>query len=109
MVKVYISGPIEGTEGYKERFKRAEKKLQELGYAPVNPVKVFKRLPKGIEREEYLEVAITLLKMCDCIFMLEGWEEDINAEVEFEYACEHNISITFEGGKLCPESQSRQN
>lgn len=40
MSKIYISGPITGTDNYMERFEKAENGLKALGVSVVNPAKV---------------------------------------------------------------------
>lgn len=99
-MKVYISGPITGTDDYMERFARAERFLHAAGYNDViNPVKVIAQLPEGITHEECMKVSVAMLDMCEAVFMLEGWRESKGCGIEFEYACEHGITIAFEGGK----------
>lgn len=98
-MKIYISGPITGTSDYMERFARAERKLSSLGYTVINPVRVNAQLPKNTTHEEYMKMSIVMLDMCDAIFMMEGWKESKGCGIEFEYAYEHRITITFEGEK----------
>ena len=99
-MKIYISGPITGTEGYMEIFARAEEKLHAEGYIVVNPARINAQLPKhATSHEEYMRVSLVLLEMCDAVLMLKGWRESRGCRMELEYACEHGITITFEGGK----------
>lgn len=99
-MKVYISGPVTGTEGYMERFARAEEKLQAEGHIAVNPARVNAQLPKhATTHEEYMRVSLVLLGMCDAVLMLGGWEKSRGCRMELEYACENGITITFEEGK----------
>lgn len=39
-MKLYISGPITGTDDYMERFAAAQKELEEEGWSVVNPALV---------------------------------------------------------------------
>lgn len=98
-MKVYISGPITGTDGYMERFARAERRLCAEGHTVVNPAKVGAQLPAGTTHEEYMKISLTMLDMCNMLFLLEGWQESKGCGIEFEYAYEHGITITFEGGR----------
>lgn len=99
-MRIYLSGPITGTEDYMERFAAAESELSEFDMAVVNPAKVNGQLPKETTYSEYMEMSIAMLKQCDAIYMLEGWRKSNGAMVEFEYAYEHGIAILFEGGTL---------
>ena len=97
-MKIYISGPITGTDDYMERFEAAEKMLTEAGLSVVNPAKVSAQLPKDTTTySEYMEMSITMLGMCEAIYMLENWTESKGAVVEFEYAYKNRKSILFEG------------
>lgn len=83
MKKIYISGPITGTDDYMERFAKAEQKLQAEGYTVFNPAKVNAGMPEGTTYEEYMSIAYTLLKMADTIYMLRGWRNSKGAYSEY--------------------------
>ncbi len=48
-MKLYISGPITGTDDYMERFAAAQKELEEEGWTVINPALVNSNLPKDTE------------------------------------------------------------
>lgn len=98
-MKVYISGPVTGTDDYMERFARAERFLCAQGDTAVNPVKVGAQLPADTTHEEYMKISAAMMDMCEAVFMLEGWQESKGCGIEFEYAYEHGITIAFEGGR----------
>lgn len=98
-MKIYISGPITGIEGYRKRFDAAEKTLKAEGHIVVNPARVGDELPKETTHEEYMKVCLAMLDSCDAIFMLDGWKESKGCGIEFEYAYEHKMTIAFEGGR----------
>lgn len=57
-MKIYISGPITGTEDYKQRFRAAELELKERKHIPINPAKVNATLPaKHTSHEEYMRIS----------------------------------------------------
>ena len=60
MSRVYISGPINGVEGYIDNFKAAEKYLLDKGHEVINPVAVSDALP-NMEYEELMALDIMLL------------------------------------------------
>ena len=72
-MKVYISGPISGTDDYIERFAAAEKYLQKRGYEVVNPARENASLPEGTRWQEYMGESLKMLCGCDAIFMLRNW------------------------------------
>lgn len=68
-MRVYISGPITGVEDYKERFAKAEQELKEQGHIVINPAKVDETYPE-FDYEDYMEVDLCLLNLCEAIYML---------------------------------------
>lgn len=96
MTKVYISGPITGTENYMERFEKAEKELTDRGYSVINPAKVNAQLPDDTTYGEYMKMSLTMLDMCDYIYMLAGWENSKGACLEYQYAKTLGKNIIFQ-------------
>lgn len=92
--KIYISGEITGTTDYMERFEKIEKKLGKE--KTINPAKVNAQLPECTTYNEYLKMSLCMLEMCDCIFMMKGWEFSKGARLEYEYAYAHGYEIIFE-------------
>ena len=84
--KIYISGPISGTNDYMERFASMETRLQELGYVVVNPAKECASLPEGTDWKGYMAECLRLLLFCDGICMLKGWSRSRGAKLELEVA-----------------------
>ena len=96
MIKIYISGKITGTTDYIQRFERAEKALSNSNYIVINPAKVNAQLPIETTLKEYIQMSMTMLKMCNSIYMLKGWEDSKGARLEYNYAVENNYKIIFE-------------
>lgn len=84
--RVYISGTITGTCDYMYRFYQAEAYLKSKGYEVINPAFINSWLPDDSTHEEYMIVSMALLKICDTIYMLDGWQESKGAMMEAEYA-----------------------
>ena len=95
-MKIYISGPITGTDDYMERFAKAEKELTEQGYSVVNPAKVNAQLPEDTTYEEYMKMCFCMLDLCDSIYMLNGWSKSCGANREYGYAMANDKTIIFE-------------
>lgn len=92
-MRIYLSGPIAGTDDYMERFAKAEERLTEQGYHVINPAKMLASLPSGFEHEEYMLICMGLLTACKTICMLEGWESSPGANREYGYAFARNMHI----------------
>lgn len=90
---VYISGRIRGEKDYKEKFARAEKTLEKNGFMVVNPARMNY---SGLSREQMLEIDLEFLKLCDYIYMLNGWEESCGACMEYGYARAAGKKVYFE-------------
>lgn len=105
-MKLYISGPITGTEDYMERFNRAEQLLTAAGHTVINPARVNAALPGTTSYGEYMEMSFTMLEMCECIFLLRGWKKSRGARQELKYAAGRGYTIAFEGGRGCHDSQN---
>ena len=95
-MKIYISGPITGTDDYMQRFGEAAEKLFRRGYVPVNPAEVNSKLPACTTYEEYMKMSICMLDMCEAIYMLDGWEKSRGANREYGYALGQKKLIIFD-------------
>lgn len=87
-MKIYISGAMTGTDDYMERFAKAEKLLRERNPAAdiINPTKVLAPLPEGTSWGQYMDIALNVLRGCDAVYMLTGWEKSTGAQMERLYA-----------------------
>lgn len=98
-MRVYISGPITGTQDYERRFAEAEMRLRACGYDVVNPVRLNGIVPSGTDWEGYMRLSICLLGLCDRIYMLPGWKKSRGACMEYGYALGHGIAVYDYGKK----------
>lgn len=91
---IYISGPMAGIEGYEKNFKAAEEKMKEAGHEVVNPAEID---GEGMDREEILDMDLKLLRECDAICMLKGWQQSCGANREYGFALADGMGVMFEG------------
>lgn len=93
---IYISGKINGTDDYLQRFERAEKHLNNMNITDViNPAKVNSYLPE-LSYSQYIKMSLCMLEMCDTIYMLKNWENSVGAKLEWEFAKANNYKIMYE-------------
>ena len=95
-MRIYISGKITGTTDYMERFAEVEERLTKQGHKVINPAKVCATLPITLGYEDYMKVCITLLDLCDTIYMMYGWEHSEGAGIENVWATETGKEILYE-------------
>lgn len=98
-MRIYLCGPVTGTEDYRERFRKAEATLAKEGFEVVNPVKIVRKLPEGVTYQEIMCLCMHLLDMCEMIFLMEGWQHSNGCNAEVAHALEKKITITYEGGR----------
>ena len=92
-MNIYISGPIEGVDNYREKFERAKRIIEKGWNRVINPAALDL---DGLTREQMLGVDLLLLSLCDTIYMLKGWEQSCGANREYGYALAKGLDIMFE-------------
>jgi hypothetical protein len=88
--RVYISGPISGVIEAEEYFREAEQKIEAAGFIAINPCTLINGGGK-LKWEDYIDMDLAILKKCNCIYMLNGWQNSRGATLEKEFAEKHNI------------------
>ena len=101
MKVIYVAGKYRSkTEwGLEENIRRAEAaavKLWQQGYAVLCPHKNTAHFGGACPDETWLEGDIEILKRCDAIYMLKGWEDSLGACEELRIALEHNLEVIYE-------------
>ena len=94
MSRIYISGPITGSENYMEKFSKKQLELEKLGNEVVNPSLPHLIMPNSSTWQEYMDICIPLLKLCDEITMLKGCESSKGSCEELRYALQNGIMLS---------------
>ena len=93
-MKIYISGPISGTKDHKGRFKVAADEIREKGHEPVNPCDMDLILnPATTSWHQFMLADIGLLRACDAMVQLDGWESSRGAKLEHAEAVKYGIKV----------------
>ena len=81
---VFLSGPITGVDGYKDRFADAAEVIKALGANTVfNPAA---EIPDSTEREEAMRICTGKIITIDCVVMLPGWRDSEGALIEYVFS-----------------------
>lgn len=97
MSKIYLSGPVSGTNDARERFHMAENRLKRRGHKNIiNPVEFCSSLPKDTKYEDYLLIGMALMHQCDTVYMMLGWKDSPGANAERKEAIENGKNIIYE-------------
>ena len=92
-MRIYIAGKITGELDYRDKFKKAEDKLKEMGHIVVNPT----MLPDGLgTHRDYMDICITMLSKCERIYLLTGYEKSAGAKEELLFARREGLKVFFE-------------
>lgn len=96
-MRVYISGPITGhEEDAKERFRKtADYVMNIMDAETINPELIGRAAAENadLDHEEYMEIAFTLLRMCDAIYLMPGWEDSRGCQMEKVYAENRGMKV----------------
>lgn len=99
MKRIYISGPITENPNAKEQFAQAEQMLAEE-WMVWNPYAVNTQVADmtGIStHKQFMTISIAGLKMCDAIWMLQGWQDSKGAREEYFYARTNGKTVFING------------
>ena len=101
---IYIAGPMRGKENNNETaFFNAEKRLNRRGFTVINPLTIGRGIASDeiIGRDADLLKTVmrferTLIRYCDAIYMLEGWQDSQGAKAELVTAIGFDCMIFLE-------------
>lgn len=95
---IYVAGPFRAKTqwGILQNVRRAEDaslKLWKLGYAVVCPHTMTQHFQNECEDDVWLDGCVELLKRCDAIFLVEGWENSEGSKEELRIARELGMTV----------------
>ena len=85
-LRLYLSGPITGVRNYLDIFNKAAAALASDGYRVVNPANLCTVLDRTATWDDYMNIDMELLHMCDVLVQLPGWENSRGANRELGFA-----------------------
>lgn len=94
-MKIFISGKISGLNYHYafQRFQAAEKRLTQLGFTVVNPMK---RCKPHWSWLRCMAVCLWHLIRCTDIYMLDNWKYSRGARIEYWVALKLNKNIIYQ-------------
>lgn len=96
-MKIYIAGPITGTDDYIDRFVKAEVMICRKGHQPVNPLHIGSLIATtgetAISYGHIMNICKALLGACDAIYLMPGWQRSNGARVEHAEAFNRGLKF----------------
>lgn len=90
---IYIAGPMTGiTNDNRQAFFEAQSFLEGLGFTVLNPA----ILPPGLTQGQYMDICYAMIRACESIFMLDGYQDSDGALAELAYAKKLEYQIFYE-------------
>lgn len=80
-MKAYIAGKITGDEHYREKFRRAEERLQKEGFTVLNPA----AMPEGMQPADYMRICIAMIDSADVVAFLPDYASSRGARLEWAW------------------------
>jgi hypothetical protein len=101
MKLIYVAGPYRATSkaGVTRNINHAKneaKKLWVAGWSVICPHMNTAHLDGVVPEDAFLAGDIEILKRCDAIWMLLGWDKSLGARVEMELAKQIGLEVYYE-------------
>lgn len=99
--KMYIAGPYSGdVTANVHKAWLAGREIAQWGYIPVIPHTMTAHMEDILTPNDWYAITLELLKLCDAIYMLKGWELSRGAVEELDYAANTmKIHVYYQGSK----------
>jgi len=94
-MKIYIAGPMKGKKDKNiPEFLAAQEMLESLAFIVLNPAILPER--EEITKEQYMDIDLAMIRACDHIYMLKGWQDSSGAFLEHAYAKYLGLEIVYQ-------------
>ena len=90
---IYIAGKISGDPNYKQKFNKAQKRLESQGYTVLNPAV----LPQGLTAQDYMMLSFQQINAADRVLFLPDYTDSPGALLELQYCKYIRKRILFGG------------
>lgn len=80
-MKIYLIGDKEALDS-EMIFRGIEEKLSKCGHIVVNPMKIINSLPVGVNNSDYVVISTGLIRICDAVYYIPGYEKSLIAGLE---------------------------
>lgn len=102
---IYVAGPYRGKNEYEvtRNVRRAEEVSLELwrkGWAVICPHKNTHGFNGYLPDNTWIEGDLEIIRRCDAICMIVGWEKSAGAQMEYQLAVELNMPIYYGTGTV---------
>lgn len=81
-MKVFICGD----KSHAEDFENAERLLRQSGHIPISPLKLLQALPEEISNSDFAVITFEVIRICEAVYLISGWEGDLFARMELAHA-----------------------
>lgn len=97
---IYITGNLEDEENF---FKAEEHMIDTNTHhniygnskTPViNPITIFRALPE-LEIKDMINIQLHLLSLCDTLYCIKSWQNDVDARLLHDYARANNYKVVY--------------
>jgi hypothetical protein len=98
---IFVSGPYraptkQGIDANIYAAMHAAKELWRSGFAVICPHANTANFDGAVPDEIFLEGDLEILRRCDCIFMMAGWESSEGSKGEYELALALGLDVYYE-------------
>ena len=80
-MKIYIAGKINGDAEYQEKFRRAQKLLEDQGFVVLSPAV----MPEGMRPADYMRICFAMMDSADVVAFLPDYDQSRGAQLEFAW------------------------
>lgn len=90
---IYVSGPITGVSYYEGIFDRAAKQIRAMGHTVINPAELGQAVLGELTHEQWMQIDMDIIKMCDAVYAMPGWAQSKGASEEVRLALWRGMKV----------------